>query len=154
MPTMLNSTVPKYSPRSENGARQQDPEAQSTAHMLSESITERSSIAHLGSTPEENINEEERQLNTYSGLPRILDFFWGGVYAPGASTHDPIEILLNTEDPEERDRLTENWRDNRLNELSFVGVVVGLSSSRSISMEAVAMPLVLLLSRPRAHTLT
>lgn len=123
---MLNSTVPKYTPGAGYPPRQQDPEAQSAAHMLSESITERSSITHSRPTPEQHINEQERQLNTYSGLPRVLDFFWGGVYAPGASTHDPIEILLNTEDPEERDRLTENWRDNRLNELSFVGVVAAL----------------------------
>ena len=121
---MLNSTVPKYTPGSKYPPRQQDPEAQSAAHMLSESITERSSITHSGPTPEQHMDERERQLNTYSGLPRVLDFFWGGVYAPGASTHDPIKILLNTEDPEERDRLTDSWRDNRLNELSFVGVVV------------------------------
>ncbi|KAF2688106.1 hypothetical protein K458DRAFT_385677 [Lentithecium fluviatile CBS 122367] len=61
-----------------------------------------------------------------SGLPRVLNFFWGGIYAPDASTYDPIEILLNTEDPEERDRLTEKWKDTRLNELSFVGVVAAL----------------------------
>lgn len=91
--------------------------------MLADSNTDRSSIHHVISTPEEQ--EEERKRNTYSGLPGFLDFFWGGVYSPGASTHDPIEILLNTEDPEEKDRLMELWRDNRLNELSFVGVVVG-----------------------------
>lgn len=130
MPTMLNSTVPKYTPRATQGSKKQDPEAQSTSHMLSDTVTEHSSsIRHLGPTPtpEQRENELERKINTYSGLPRVFDFFWGGVYAPGASTHDPIEILLNTEDSDERDRLTENWRDNRLNELSFVGVVVRLS---------------------------
>lgn len=55
---------------------------------------------------------------------RLLHFFGGGIYAPDSSTYDPIETLLNAEDPEERDRLTERWRDNRLDELSFVGVVV------------------------------
>lgn len=126
---MLNSTVPKYTPRATHGAKQQDLEAQSTAHMLPDTHTERStSTQHLGPTPtpEQRENELERKINTYSGLPRVFDFFWGGVYAPGASTHDPIEILLNTEDAEKRDELTENWRDNRLNELSFVGVVVSL----------------------------
>jgi hypothetical protein len=54
----------------------------------------------------------------------VLDFFGGGIYAPDSSTYEPIEILLNTRDPHERDRLTERWRDNRLSELSFVGVVV------------------------------
>ena len=55
----------------------------------------------------------------------FLKFFGGGIYAPDSSTYDPIDILLNTDDVEEKDRLTENWRDNRLNELGFVGVVVG-----------------------------
>jgi hypothetical protein len=59
---------------------------------------------------------------------RLLHFFGGGIYAPDASTYDPIETLLNTEDPEERDRLTERWRDNRLAELSFIGVVVSASN--------------------------
>lgn len=58
----------------------------------------------------------------------LLDFFGGGIYAPDTSTYDPIEILLNTSDPHERDRLTERWRDNRLSELSFIGVVVCLKS--------------------------
>ena len=55
---------------------------------------------------------------------RFLHFFGGGIYAPDASTYDPIEIMLNEEDPKEKDRLTEVWRDNRLAELNFVGVVV------------------------------
>lgn len=55
---------------------------------------------------------------------RFLEFFAGGIYATDASTYDPIEIMLNTEDEDERNRLTEIWRDNRLKELSFVGVVV------------------------------
>ena len=55
---------------------------------------------------------------------KFLHFFGGGIYAPDASTYDPIEILLNEPDPEKKDKLTERWRDNRLSELSFVGVVV------------------------------
>jgi hypothetical protein len=57
-------------------------------------------------------------------LWRLLDLFTGGIYAPNASTYAPIEIILNTQDELEQDRLTERWRDNRLSELSFVGVVV------------------------------
>jgi hypothetical protein len=59
-----------------------------------------------------------------SKLYRLIHFFGGGIYAPDASVIDPIAILLNTEDSEERDRLTERWKDNRLQELNFVGVVV------------------------------
>lgn len=54
----------------------------------------------------------------------MLDSFRGGIYAPGTSTHNSIAVLLNTENADERDRLTELWRDNRLHELSFVDVVV------------------------------
>ncbi|KAF2747761.1 hypothetical protein M011DRAFT_476935 [Sporormia fimetaria CBS 119925] len=57
---------------------------------------------------------------------RFLELFTGGIYAPDASTWDPIEILLNTEDEEERDTLTQRWTENRLKELSFVGVVAAL----------------------------
>lgn len=59
-------------------------------------------------------------------FPNILRFFGGGIYAPDPSTYDPIEILLNTEDERERDTLTVRWRDHKLSELSFVGVVVRL----------------------------
>jgi hypothetical protein len=50
--------------------------------------------------------------------------FGGGIYLPDPSTYDPVEILINTEDRRERNHLTEMWRDNKLSELNFVGVVV------------------------------
>lgn len=56
----------------------------------------------------------------------ILHFFGGGIYAPDAATYDPIEILLNTEDAKEKDDLTIQWRDNKLSELNFIGVVAAL----------------------------
>ncbi|KAF2439049.1 hypothetical protein P171DRAFT_397373, partial [Karstenula rhodostoma CBS 690.94] len=121
---MLNSNISSNSQRAMSSPRDSDPEAQSPTRILTDTNTNGSSIHHGASSPEEQ--EAERKRNTYSGLPGFLDFFWGGVYAPGASTHDPIEILLNTEDPDEKDRLTELWRDNRLSELSFVGVVAAL----------------------------
>jgi hypothetical protein len=34
-------------------------------------------------------------------------------------------VLLNEGDPQEQDRLTEKWRDHKLQELNFIGVVVG-----------------------------
>jgi hypothetical protein len=54
----------------------------------------------------------------------VLQFFGGGIYAPDPSTYDPIKILLNEEDASKRDELTTAWKDNKLSELSFVGVVV------------------------------
>jgi len=56
----------------------------------------------------------------------ILHFFGGGIYAPDAATYDPIEILLNTEHAKEKDDLTIQWRDNKLSELNFIGVVAAL----------------------------
>lgn len=64
-----------------------------------------------------------RKLHSWTFLP-FLQFFGGGIYAPDPSTYDPIEILLNAQTEEERDELTARWRDNKLSELSFVGVVV------------------------------
>lgn len=40
------------------------------------------------------------------------------------TTYDPIFSLLNAESVERRDELTERWKDNKLEELNFVGVVV------------------------------
>ncbi|KAF2197399.1 hypothetical protein GQ43DRAFT_381101 [Delitschia confertaspora ATCC 74209] len=59
-------------------------------------------------------------------MKRFLQFFSGGIYALDGSTYDPIEILLNSEDPEERDILTERWKDSRVNELNFIGIVAAL----------------------------
>lgn len=42
------------------------------------------------------------------------------------TSYDPIFALLNAETEEERDRLTEKWRDHKLEELNFVGIVVCL----------------------------
>ncbi len=64
--------------------------------------------------------------NDHSTFWTILHFFGGGIYAPDAATYDPIEILLNTEDEKEKDELTVRWRDNKLSELSFIGVVAAL----------------------------
>jgi hypothetical protein len=63
-----------------------------------------------------------KKLHSWTFLP-FLQFFGGGIYAPDPSTYDPIEILLNAEG-EEQDVLTARWRDNKLSELNFVGVVV------------------------------
>lgn len=76
----------------------------------------------LGSSSHQRI-EQESEGRGWT-LMRVLQFFGGGIYAPDASTKDPITIILNTEDSDERDDLTVRWRDNKLSELNFVGVVV------------------------------
>lgn len=59
-----------------------------------------------------------------SWISRVVHFFGGGIFTPTASTYDPIEVLLNTKDADERDRLTQRWKDNKVSELNFVGIVV------------------------------
>lgn len=41
-----------------------------------------------------------------------------------STTYGPIYRILNTDDEKEQDRLTERWKDNKLQELNFVGIVV------------------------------
>ena len=54
----------------------------------------------------------------------ILKCFRTGLVAPSRTTYDTICILLNTDDEKERDELTKRWRDHKLEELNFVGIVV------------------------------
>ncbi|KAH9908198.1 hypothetical protein F4778DRAFT_467511 [Xylariomycetidae sp. FL2044] len=42
------------------------------------------------------------------------------------TTYDPIFCLLNAEDQDERDEMTERWKENKLQELNFVGIVGAL----------------------------
>lgn len=76
----------------------------------------------LGSSSHQRIGQESEGRRWT--LMTVLQFFGGGIYAPDPTTYDPLEILLNTEDEDERDDLTIRWRDNKLSELNFVGVVV------------------------------
>lgn len=76
----------------------------------------------LGSSSRQRSSGENKD-NKWSFL-HIFQFFGGGIYAPDPSTYDPIEILLNTEDEGQKNDLTVKWRDNKLSELNFVGIVV------------------------------
>ncbi|KAF3044124.1 hypothetical protein E8E12_010112 [Didymella heteroderae] len=71
-------------------------------------------------------SEAAKPNNDHSSFWTVLHFFGGGIYAPDAATYDPIEMLLNTKDEKEKDELTIQWRDNKLSELSFIGVVAAL----------------------------
>ncbi|KAK1715243.1 hypothetical protein BDP67DRAFT_543249 [Colletotrichum lupini] len=53
----------------------------------------------------------------------IVHIFRGGLFSPPTLTYDPLLLLLNHDDQDERNRLTEKWKDNKLQELNFVGVV-------------------------------
>nr|POF27671.1 hypothetical protein CFP56_71480 [Quercus suber] len=56
----------------------------------------------------------------------FVSLFKGGLIAPTGLSYDSINALLIAEDEEERDRLTEQWRDHKLQELNFVGIVGAL----------------------------
>jgi hypothetical protein len=88
-----------------------------------EDASERSPMLGNTNSSRQTSSSKDDDNSKWSAL-YILQFFGGGIYAPDPSTYDPIEILLNTEDEEKREALTKLWRDNKLSELSFVGVVV------------------------------
>lgn len=48
---------------------------------------------------------------------------WSSIL-PSDTTNDSIRIILNETDLTERDVLTEKWRTHKLEELSFIGIVV------------------------------
>ncbi|KNG48881.1 hypothetical protein TW65_04292 [Stemphylium lycopersici] len=80
----------------------------------------------LGRSSHQRIGGGKDKEGERWSLLRVLQFFGGGIYAPDATTYDPIEILLNADDEDEMDDLTIRWRDNKLSELNFVGVVAAL----------------------------
>jgi hypothetical protein len=84
----------------------------------------------LGSSSHQRIGQESEGYRW--SLMTVLQFFGGGIYAPDPTTYDPLEILLNTEDKDEQDDLTVRWRDNKLSELNFVGVVVSIRKDSTI----------------------
>lgn len=65
-----------------------------------------------------------------SGLGAFLSLFRGGLMAPTQTTYDSIHCLLTAETIEERDQLTKQWRDHKLEELNFIGVVSGLPNNK------------------------
>lgn len=42
-----------------------------------------------------------------------------------STAYDGITIMLNSDSNEQRDQLTREWRDHKVEELNFVGTVVG-----------------------------
>lgn len=77
-----------------------------------------------------SIMRPEDEKCEFSGDPSSLDaflsIFRGGLIAPTQMTYDSIHVLLTAETKEERDQLTRQWRDHKLQELNFIGVVGAL----------------------------
>jgi hypothetical protein len=59
-------------------------------------------------------------------MDSFFAIFQGGLIAPSRTTYDTIAYLLMAETEQERDELTKQWRDHKLEELNFVGVVGAL----------------------------
>jgi hypothetical protein len=87
--------------------------------------------AHHAPLQHETSNSKPKRERGCLCAPKM---FGGGIYLPDPSTYDPIEILLNTDDQRERDDLVEIWRDNKLSELNFVGVVVRAAAALSCTV--------------------
>jgi hypothetical protein len=57
-----------------------------------------------------------------------------GILSGPTLSESTIVELLNCPDEKERDRLTLQWRDHKLEELNFVGIVVSRSTFRGDSV--------------------
>ncbi|KAK4548378.1 hypothetical protein LTR36_010249 [Oleoguttula mirabilis] len=62
----------------------------------------------------------------FTSLGTLLQMFSGGAIAPSQTTYDSITLLLTAPTEAERDTLTKQWRDHKLEELNFIGVVGAL----------------------------
>ncbi|KAI7083623.1 hypothetical protein KC356_g7407 [Hortaea werneckii] len=56
----------------------------------------------------------------------FFSLFRGGLIAPSDTTYDAILHCLTADTLEQRDELTKQWRDHKLEELNFIGVVGAL----------------------------
>lgn len=54
------------------------------------------------------------------------------ILAPQDSTYDSVYIILNTPDEREKDALTQQWREHKLEELNFIGIVVSDNAFASL----------------------
>ncbi|KAJ2903316.1 uncharacterized protein MKZ38_010067 [Zalerion maritima] len=81
----------------------------------------------LEPTSERSENSGLGQIKN-QGSPLLLfsNLFRGGIVVSSDTTFDSVVLMLNAETPEERDELTINWRDHKLEELNFVGTVGAL----------------------------
>ncbi|KAI7360680.1 hypothetical protein KC354_g8669 [Hortaea werneckii] len=75
--------------------------------------------------PEPAESENYRQgEETAAGA--FFSLFRGGLIAPSDTTYDAILHCLTADTLEQRDELTKQWRDHKLEELNFIGVVGAL----------------------------
>ena len=70
------------------------------------------------STPK--VNQDSNILNTTFDVAvrKMTSLF------KNTTTYDPIYCLLNEEKEDKRNELTQRWKDNKIQELNFIGIVV------------------------------
>jgi len=68
-----------------------------------------------------------------------------------STTHDPIKRLLSAYTKEERDQLTEEWRDHKLQELNFIGAVVSSVPLHDFSLVSYGTMIALFEQSSRRH---
>ena len=45
------------------------------------------------------------------------------------TTYDPVFCLLNLDNEDKKDELTQRWKDNKIQELNFIGIVVSTTDN-------------------------
>ncbi|TKA32464.1 hypothetical protein B0A50_01572 [Salinomyces thailandicus] len=76
--------------------------------------------------PQDEIAEAMNDTGRAASVGAFMSLFRGGLIAPTDTTYDAIAHLLTAETLAERDELTTQWRDHKLEELNFIGVVGAL----------------------------
>lgn len=96
-------------------------------HFLQESYSI-SAITKYSSFQQIFINAVEILLRLIVG--KVMDTLsavcQAGLMKPLQTTYETITILLVAETEQERDELTKQWRDHKLEELNFIGIVGAL----------------------------
>ncbi|KAI1843827.1 hypothetical protein JX265_001121 [Neoarthrinium moseri] len=88
-------------------------------------MDERAQLLESNVSHAANVLSRKTRDNVKAGMS-FLDIFRSGLIAPNETTYGSLSILLNEDDPDRKDRLTEQWRDHKLQELNFIGIVGAL----------------------------
>ena len=78
----------------------------------------------LAGTSEESVFRVAHASTDSSQVLDNLSNVFPGVFHKDSIPYEAICLMVNTEDKDKRDELTRNWRDHKIQELSFIGTVV------------------------------
>ncbi|KAK6068492.1 hypothetical protein SCUP234_07630 [Seiridium cupressi] len=88
-------------------------------------MNDQSPLLGSNTTASAGVAAPKAHASTQVGMT-FLHMLRSGLIAPNQTTHKSLSVILNEDDAEEQDRLTEKWRDHKLQELNFIGVVGAL----------------------------